>query len=111
MSEFQLDINDSNDIIGVVNKTHLPAYVFHVQLDHEYRPPTRRTVAAGIWFTDIVTLLDNRIAVRRRRGEQKDAGYYRPEAFRPIEEFPGRLAERQYEQLGLALLNRQLEMT
>jgi len=111
MSEFQLDINDSNDIIGVVNLTHLPAYVFHVQLDHEYLPPTRRTVAAGIWFTDIVTLLENRITVRRRRGEQKDAGYYRPEAFRPIEEFPGRLAERQYEQLGLALLDRPPVMT
>lgn len=111
MSEFQLDINDSNDIIGVVNRTHLPAYVFHVQLDHEYLPPTRRTVAAGIWFTDIVTLLENRTAVRNRRGEQKDAGYYKPSAFRTIDQFPNQLRERQYEELRLNLLDRALEMT
>jgi len=65
---------------------------------------------SGIWFTDIFTLLENRTAVRRRRGEQKDAGYYKPSAFKRIEEFPSRLATRHYEQLTLRLLEKPLEM-
>jgi hypothetical protein len=31
MTEFQLDLNDLNDIVGVVNGTGLPAYIIHVQ--------------------------------------------------------------------------------
>jgi hypothetical protein len=111
MSEFQLDINDSNDIIGVVNKTNLPAYIFHAQLGHEYQPPTRRTTALGMWFTDIVTLLANRTAVRQRRGDQKDAGYYKPSAFRPIDEFLSRVTARHYDQLQKQLAAKKLEMT
>ena len=32
MREFQLDVNDSNDIMGAVNNTQLPAYIFHIQV-------------------------------------------------------------------------------
>ncbi|MGE5114535.1 MAG: hypothetical protein ACM3JB_27050 [Acidobacteriaceae bacterium] len=111
MKEFQLDINDSNDIIGVVQKTELPAYIFHGQLDHEYSPPTRRTIAKGMWFTDIFTLLDNRLSVKARRGEDKDAGYYSPKAFRPIEEFVEELKEKQYENLQKLVADQTLQMT
>jgi hypothetical protein len=111
MSEFQLDINDSNDIIGVVNNTHLPAYIFHVQLRHEYRAPTRCTVATGMWFTDVFTLLSKLLSVRVRRGEQKKAGYYSPSAFRPIDEFSAELASGHYKELGEKLKQQTLEMT
>jgi hypothetical protein len=53
MNEFQLDVNDSNDIVGVANKTGLPVYIFHVELRHIYAGPTRATTAAGMWWTDI----------------------------------------------------------
>ena len=99
-----LDINDvQNDIIGAVVKTGLPAYIFHAQLDHEYRPPTRRTVPKGLWFTDIFTLLENRLSVKVRRGEDKQAGYYRPSAFRPISEFLDVLKTRAITRLGKIL--------
>jgi hypothetical protein len=111
MKEFQLDINDSNDIIGAVLKTGLPAYIFHVQLDHEYRPPTRRTVPRGLWFTDIFTLLENRLSVKARRGEDKDAGYYRPRAFCPIAEFVGVLKAKNYEKLAKLVADQTLKMT
>lgn len=76
MHEFQLDINDSNDIIGVANNTRLPVYIFHVQTEFRYDPPTRASVARKIWWTDIFKLLKHRISVRTRRGEDKKAGYY-----------------------------------
>lgn len=111
MSEFQLDINDSNDIIGVVNNTRLPAYIFHAQLLREYRAPTRRTVATGMWFTDIFTLLSKRLSVKTRRGEEKEAGYYSPSAFRPIDEFSALLAAAHYKELEKQLSTQKLEMT
>lgn len=110
-SEWQLDINDSNDIIGAVKKTRLPAYIFHVQLDHKYRPPTRCTVWSGMWFTDIFTLLENRLSVKSRRDEQKAAGYYRPSIFRPIEFFPEALRARHYLELQKLVDDQTLEMT
>lgn len=111
MTEFQLDVNDSNDIIGVVNKTRLPAYIFHVQLGHEYSAPTRKTTAIAIWFTDIVTLLQNRAAVRQRRGDQKQAGYYRPSAFQSVDRFLQFLKTNQYEELERTIRASELEMT
>jgi hypothetical protein len=100
MSEFQLDVNDSNDIAGVVNLTKLPAYIFHVQLTFEYHPPTRRTVANGLWWTDVLALEANRKSVKARRGEDKLAGYYKTGAFRPIATFHEELATRRFEELA-----------
>jgi hypothetical protein len=99
MREFQLDINDSNDTIGAVLNTQLPAYIFHVQLEHTYEPPTRVTVARGIWWTDIFALLEKLIAVRARRGEDKMAGYYSPSAFKPIALFLDELRSKRYIEL------------
>ena len=77
MSEFQLDVNDFNDIANGCNGCGLPAYVFHVQINDDYLPPTRRSVAKDLWWTDVWTLDEARKAIRQRRGEDKRAGYYK----------------------------------
>ena len=110
MSEFQLDVNDSNDIAGAVAYTGLPAYIFHVQLDYEYSPPTRRAVAKGMWWTDVLKLEANRTAVRLRRGDQKQAGYYSTAAFQPIATFPKELATRRFDQLRESILASPVEL-
>lgn len=97
MREFQLDINDSNDIIGVVNNTSLPAYIFHVQLRSLFQAPTRRTQAVNIWWTDLPTFLASRRKIAQRRGEDKQAGYYDPRCFRPIDQFLDELRAKGYE--------------
>ncbi len=110
MTEFQLDINDSNDIIGVVLNTALPAYIFHVQLAHRYALPTRCTVAVDMWWTDIFTLLNNRKVVRNRFGEEKDAGYYLPTAFKPIKTFVAELKSKNYKALTSRVLKGELSI-
>ena len=100
MSEFQLDVNDSNDIIGAVKNTGLPAYIFHCQVVHEYEPPTRCSVARGMWFTDIWTLKANQKDTRQRQGEYKKASYYKTAAFKPIGQFVEELVTRRYEKLA-----------
>jgi hypothetical protein len=87
MSEFQLDVNDFNDIANGCNACGLPAYVFHVQINDEYLPPTRRSIARNLWWTDVWSLDQARKAVRQRRGEDKRAGYYKPSAFRAGDAF------------------------
>jgi hypothetical protein len=111
MSEFQLDINDSNDIIGAANNTHLPVYIFHVQTAFEYDPPTRASVACGVWWTDIFRLLEHRLSVRTRRGEDKEAGYYSPSAFQGISIFPEELRTSRYLELQRRLIEHTLELT
>jgi hypothetical protein len=109
MREFQLDVNDFNDVVGAVNNTGLPAYIFHVQLGHEYRPPTRRTVAAGMWWTDPVRLRQHLKRVSGRRGEDKQAAYFTPAAFHPWSEFPKELESRNFEKLTAAVRDTPLE--
>ena len=87
MSEFQLDVNDFNDIANGCNGCCLPAYVFHVQINDDYMPPTRRSVASNMWWTDVWSLEGALKAVRQRRGEDKRAAYYKPSAFMPREAF------------------------
>jgi len=99
MREFQLDINDSDDIIGAANNTGLPVYIFHVQTAFEYDPPTRSSAVRGIWWTDVFRLLEHRLSVHARRGEDKDAGYYSPAAFSTIDTFPAELRGKQYLEL------------
>lgn len=111
MREFQLDINDSNDIIGTVNNTKIPAYIFHVKLEHKYLPPTRSTEATGMWYTDIFTLLSHKLAQRARRGEDKDAGYYAPAAFNPIDDFIEEIRSKRYEQLTRKVLGEPLSLS
>jgi len=111
MKEFQLDINDSNDIIGVIVNTRLPAYIFHVQVVQQYLPPTRRSRALGLWYTDIWTLLANRRSTKHRRGEDKQAGYYSPAAFKPISAFVGELHSQAYRELAEKVVTQPLRMT
>jgi hypothetical protein len=111
MKEFQLDVNDSNDIAGAVNLTQLPAYIFHVQVDFEYDPPpTRKGVARGVWWTDVVTLGENLKEVKARRGEDKKAGYYHTAAFQPIATFADELTAKRFEQLQVRVRQVPLEL-
>jgi len=91
MKEFQLDVNDYDDILGVSLNSGLPGYVFHVQLDLEYENGTRRVVPRAIWWTDIVRLRAALKRVGARRGEDKRAAYFRLEAFQPIDTFVAEL--------------------
>jgi len=102
MKEFQLDVNDFNDIAGAINNTGVPAYIFHLKLDQEHRAPTRRTIAAGMWWTDPETLRANLKNIKKRRGEDKPAAYFRPSAFRPWSVFEKELASRRFEELARA---------
>lgn len=105
MTEFQLDVNDYNDVVGPVRNTGLPAYVFHVQLGMEYLPPTRRSVARRIWWTDVATLTRHLKRRAQRRDESKAAFYFDPKAFRPAEEFGAHLERRGFEEVRNALLS------
>lgn len=99
MSEFQLDVNDFNDIVGPALNTGLPIYVFHVQLALEYLLPTRRAAAVGLWWTDLRALSQRLKRRATRRDEAKAAVYFEPDAFRPKDEFLAQVLERRYEDL------------
>jgi hypothetical protein len=111
MKEFQLDINDSNDIIGAAKNTGLPVYIFHVQLQRVYTAATVATIGGGMWWTDIFTLLENKHAERSRRGEDKQAGYYSPSAFKPIASFCQALQEENYTILRERLASEPLDFS
>ncbi|MEW6331587.1 MAG: hypothetical protein AB1560_09010 [Pseudomonadota bacterium] len=99
MSEFQLDVNDFNDIAGATNNTKLPSYIVHVQASQNYQFPTRQTVITGIWWTDLITLQAHQKRISKRRGEDKNAIYYDPAAFSPIATFSEELERKGYENL------------
>jgi len=97
MKQFQLDINDSNDVATVCNNSGIPAYIFHVQVGDDHAPPTRHAVARGMWWTDCFTLQEHLQGVKARRGEEdKQAGYYSPGAFRGMDDFLVELQSRGY---------------
>jgi hypothetical protein len=100
MSEFQLDVNDYNDIVGPAINTGLPVYVFHVQLGVEYLLPTKRAVALDFWWTDVLRLRDSVLRLATRRDETKAAVYFCPSAFQSGHTFPEEVANRKYEELG-----------
>jgi hypothetical protein len=109
MDEFQLDVNDSNDIARVCSSSAVPAYIFHVQVAEEYAPPTRHSVAVGMWWTDCFRLGENLRNIRPRRGEEdKNAGYYSAKAFLPMEDFLTELRDRRYLTLRDMLANQPL---
>ena len=103
MREFQLDVNDYVDIVNVMRAEGKPAYVFHAQVTEEYSLPTKRSVGRAVWWTDIFTLRSSLKQVRQRRGEDKDAGYYYPQAFKPIEHFRTELDSKGYLKLAQRL--------
>jgi hypothetical protein len=69
----------------------------------EYFPPTMRSVARGLWWTDLATLTKHLKRSARRRDESKAAFYFEPRAFRPQVEFPAHIAKRGFEQVQAAL--------
>jgi hypothetical protein len=97
MREFQLDVNDYEDIVNVMRAEGKPAYVFHAQVIEEYSLPTRRSVGKAVWWADIFSLRNSLKYVKQRRGEDKDAGYYDPGVFKPIEHFGAELDIKGYE--------------
>lgn len=104
MKAFQLDVNDYNDIAGAMNRTGLPAYVFHVHAYREYAFPTSRTKIGGLWWTDFFTLRRHLKRVAARRGEEdKKAAYFGPAAFQTIATFPQQLSTRGYSKLARKL--------
>lgn len=103
MSEFQLDVNDFNDIAGAMNMTKTPCYVVHVQVKHEYAPPTRMTTVSNMWWTDIFAIEQNKKRVAGRRGEDKQAIYFKPAAFKPIETFAEEVLKAGYTAQSAAL--------
>lgn len=110
MSEFQLDVNDFNDIAGAMNNTKLPAYVIHVQASQEYRFPTRRTIVHGLWWADLFTMVRHQKRIAARRHEDKDAIYFEPRAFKPIASFPDELRSRNFEKLAAELAKNPLNL-
>ena len=110
MKEFQLDVNDFNDIAGAMNATRLPSYIIHVQVEHEYLPPTRRTNAVAMWWTDVYRIRDKKKRVSSRRGEDKRAIYFKPTAFEPIESFEDELKNGGYKSLAERLAKSQIEL-
>jgi hypothetical protein len=103
MKEFQLDVNDYEDILGASTNTGLPAYIFHVQVGQEYENGTRRVVPRGLWWTDLVSLRKALIRVAGRRMEDKNAAYFSPTAFRAIDDFLPELLESRYRERGAEL--------
>ncbi len=105
MDQFQLDVNDSNDVATVCNATKVPCYIFHVQVLEEYLPPTRRALSKGMWWTDCFALERALLAVKARRGEEdKKAGYYSVSAFKPMDTFLVELRKRGHVRLRNKLL-------
>ena len=110
ISEFQLDVNDFNDIVGATNNTKLPAYIVHVQARQQYSFPTRGTIIGGLWWTDVFTLQDHQKRISKRRGEDKKAIYYHPAAFQPITTFNEELEEKRYLELGRKLARKPISL-
>lgn len=110
MTEFQLDVNDFNDIVGAMNNSRLPAYVVHVQASQEYTFPTRRTVVRGLWWADIFTLIENQNRIAARRHEDKDAIYFKPGAFRPMDALIDEFKSENYKNLSAKLSKRPLKL-
>lgn len=99
MSEFQLDVNDFDDIIGASCNSGTPSYIVHIAVRMDYLPPTKRITPVGIWWTDFKRLRDSLKSVRKRRGEDKYAGYFDTSAFETIDTFSAAVASRSYEAL------------
>ena len=110
MKEFQLDVNDYNDIAGAMNVTLTPAYVVHVQAGRQYALPTNRTVAQGLWWTDMYTLKRNQKRVATRRGSDKKAIYFKPSAFRSIGTFSNELAKKSYLAMARRIKSKKLRL-
>lgn len=100
IKEFQLDVNDFNDVAGVANNTGLPVYLWHVQTAFEYDLPTRTTVARAAWWTDAHTLTQHLLRVSGRRHEDKRAAYFGTGAFQPLATFGVALKTAAYARLA-----------
>jgi hypothetical protein len=101
---FQLDYSDCDDILNVVKLERLPAYVFHVQLAREYRPPSAQVLGVGIWWTDVYAMSEAFVkSERRSRNGGKMAAHFSPGCFRPLLSLGHALREGHHVSLGQRL--------
>jgi len=110
MKEFQLDVNDFNDIVGAMNATSILSYVIHVQLEHEYEVPTRKTRVVKMWWSDLYTMHENAKRIGQRRGEDKRAIFFKPGAFKPIGSFVDELRSGRHKEIAARLTEAKLEL-
>jgi hypothetical protein len=89
MSMFQLDVSDCDDIMGWVKPLQLPAFLFHIQVTEEFRPPTSRRVARDGWYIDLFEMAQNFKGTRQRPRENRPAAYYNRKGFHPLGDFGG----------------------
>jgi hypothetical protein len=89
MSQFQLDVNDCNDILSWLKASRIPAFLFHLQVRDEYDPPTARKVAIAGWYMDVFEMQQNFMTIRKRGKEIRDAAYYNKKGFHPLDNFIG----------------------
>jgi hypothetical protein len=88
MAEFQLDCSDCDDIMNVVRTSGLPAFLVHCQIVKVPEPPTMRLAGDALWWTDLASFEAAFEDVHARRGnERKQAAYFDPSCFKPIESF------------------------
>jgi len=100
MTEFQLDVNDFNDIAAAVNKTGLPSYIVHVQAGQEYNFPTPGREFSACGGQMFLRLLKHQKRISGRRGEDKRAIYYKPSAFSRIDTFSDEIRNMGYKKLA-----------
>jgi hypothetical protein len=100
IKEFQLDVNDINDIVGAMKHTKIPSYVIHVQAVQEYSLPTKESVVRAMWWTDPYKIKANLKRVGSRADENKKAIFFKPAAFAPISTFLDELKNKGYEKLA-----------
>jgi hypothetical protein len=89
MSIFQLDVSDCDDILGWVEPLRIPAFLFHIQVTEEFRPPTSRRIARGGWYMDVFEMEQNFRRTRQRPRENRPAAYFDRRGFHTLEIFLG----------------------
>jgi len=89
MSMFQLDVSDCDDILGWVKPLVLPAFLFHIQVTEDFRPPTSRRAARDGWYIDVFEMEQNFKGTRQRSGENRPAAYFNRKGFHPLQAFGG----------------------
>ena len=110
IKEFQLDVNDINDIVGAMNFTKTPSYVIHVQTIQKYELPTKESVAVGMWWTDPYLIKKNLKRIGSRTDESKKAIFFKPSAFQKIDTFLDELKSKGYEKLAAEMAANPIEL-
>lgn len=75
-----------DDIMNTVRSSGLPALLIHCQVMKVPEPPAMRITGTALWWTDLEQFASAFTDVRPRRGnERKEAAYFSPSCFQPID--------------------------